>query len=154
GNGSHVKGIVTSFKGIQYTGIDISPTMVSEAQHINTGLDNVTFLLTDGNTIPFDESLFDKIFTANTIYFWSGAQDYAIEIARVLRPGGIFSIAFIPKSTMQHIPFAKFGFTFYNTAAVTSLLQRARLSVIKESLQTEFVTSNSGEKVEREFVII
>jgi len=154
GNANHVKAISAIADGAKYVGIDISPAMIAEATRLNAGLANVNFLLTDGNSIPFGDSQFNKLFTANTIYFWQHPQDYANEIARVLQPGGLAAIAFIPKSTMQYIPFAKFGFTLYDAETVANLLTSAGLTVIDTILKTEFVTSNSGEKIEREFVII
>jgi ubiquinone/menaquinone biosynthesis C-methylase UbiE len=154
GNGSHVKDLVSTGNGIVYNGIDISETMVNEAQKLNAGLQNVSFTLSDGGHIHFGESRFDKIFTCNTIYFWKDSQAYANEIARVLKPGGILSIGFIPESTMQHIPFAKYGFVMYDIETVADILKGAGFSIASAVTEKEFVTSNSGEQIEREFVIL
>lgn len=154
GNGVHVKDILSTNKSVIYTGIDISGTMVAEAQKLNEGLPNVSFHLTDGEHIPFGDNNFTKIFTDNTIYFWSQPKAYANEIVRVLQPGGLISIGFIPKSTMQKIPFAKYGFTLYDTEAVTALLTAAGLEVQNVLAETEMVMSNSGEQIEREFVVM
>lgn len=153
GNGSHVKDIITA-KEIEYHGIDISETMVTEAQKLNAGLNSVFFHLSDGNKIDFDADTFDKIFTTNTIYFWQHPAEYTNEIKRVLKPGGILSIGFIPKSTMEKIPFAKFGFVLYDIETVSKLLESSGLSVLSAVTEKEFVTSNSGEQIEREFVIL
>jgi len=154
GNGGHVKDIITIAKNITYFGIDISETMVEEAENINGDLENVSFRLTDGEHIPFSEKHFDAVFTCNTIYFWKDPQDYANEIARVMKEGGIVSISFIPKSTMQKIPFTKYGFTLYDIESVTSLMQNTGLTIISAVTDTEMVRSNSGEKIEREFVVL
>lgn len=153
GNGSHVKDILTS-STTEYHGIDISETMVTEAQKLNSGLKNAFFHLSDGNHITFEANIFDKIFTTNTIYFWQHPQAYSDEIARVLKSGGIVSIGFIPKSTMEKIPFAKFGFVLYDVETVTRLLEISGFSVLVANTEKEFVTSNSGEQIEREFVIL
>ncbi|MES2485270.1 MAG: methyltransferase domain-containing protein, partial [Bacteroidota bacterium] len=110
--------------------------------------------LTDGKTIPFGNAVFSQVATANTIYFWEDPQAYATEIARVMKPGGILAIGFIPKSTMQHIPFAKYGFTLYDAEDVTKLLALSGLEVQHIELNSEFVTSNSGEQIEREIMVI
>jgi ubiquinone/menaquinone biosynthesis C-methylase UbiE len=154
GNGSHVKDIINNVANLQYFGIDISETMVEEAEKLNTAYENASFRLTDGEHIPFSENHFNKIFTCNTIYFWNDPQDYSYELFRVLKPGSIVSIGFIPKSTMQHIPFAKFGFVLYDIEAVTKLLEKAGFTNIEAKTEKEFVTSNSGEQIEREFVIL
>lgn len=154
GNACHVKNLLAKANGINYTGIDISPAMINEAQKRNEGIDNVTFKWADGKGIPFSENCFTKIFTANTIYFWDTPQEYANEIARVLQPGGIVAIAFIPKSTMQHIPFAKFGFTLYDVQTVIGLLTVAGLTLANTILGTEFVTAGNGGQIQREFAIV
>lgn len=154
GNGAHVASIINTVNHIEYHGIDISETMVTEAGKLNAAFGNVSFHHTDGKKIPFGECRFDTIFTANTIYFWEEPQAFANEIARVLKLGGILAIGFIPESTMKKIPFAKYGFTLYDIPAVTKLLESAGLTDINTVTATEFVTSNSGEKIEREFVVL
>ncbi len=153
GNGLHVKEIINAADDLDYFGIDISETMVLEAEKLNEQ-ENVSFRLTDGEHIPFSENHFDAAFTCNTIYFWKDPQDYAGEIARVLKPSGVIAIGFIPKSTMQKIPFAKYGFTLYDIETVTALMQGAGLTVTAAVTDTEMVMSNSGEQIEREFVVL
>ncbi|MHA3787161.1 class I SAM-dependent methyltransferase [Flavobacterium hauense] len=153
GNGAHVKDIVNA-ANVGYFGIDISETMIAEAEKLNTDIYNASFLLTNGEHIPFSEKHFDVIFTCNTIYFWKNPQEYAHEIARVLKPDGLVSIGFIPKSTMQKIPFAKYGFTLYDIETVSGLMNATGLTVIAADINTEMVMSNSGEQIEREFVIL
>lgn len=154
GNASHVKDIISKADNINYYGIDISETMVTEAQKINNGLLNVLFKLSDGNTVPFEDNYFDKIFTVNTIYFWKNPDSYLMEINRVLKPGGKISIGLIPESTMQHIPFAKYGFTLYNIETVNSMLNNNGFTDTTAVTETELIKSNSGEDIEREFVIL
>ena len=153
GNGAHVKDIVST-TDVDYNGIDISETMVAEAENLNADFENVSFRLTDGEHIPFSENHFDAVFTCNTIYFWKDPQDYANEIARVLKVNGVVSIGFIPKSTMQKIPFAKYGFTLYDIERVTGLMEASGLTVATAITDTEMVLSNSGEQIEREFVVL
>lgn len=153
GNGSHVKDLMAKAEGMHYTGIDISSTMVAEAQRLNAGLENVSFMITNGLEIPFDSYSFDKVFTTNTIYFWENPKEYAREIARVLKSSGIFSVGYIPESTMQKIPFAKYGFSMYSPAAVAAVLENAGFEIVSETPEKELVDSINGEKIEREIVI-
>lgn len=154
GNGNHVKDIVSKGNNISYNGVDISETMIAEAGRINGGLADVGFTLSDGDTIPFEDNYFDKVFTVNTIYFWKNPKNYAKEIYRVLKPGGMLSIGFIPKSTMQYIPFAKYGFTLYDVESVNSILKYCGFTDNNAVTETELVKSNSGEDIEREIVIL
>lgn len=154
GNGSHVKDIVSKGNNISYYGVDISETMVAEAGRINGGFADVIFTLSDRDTIPFEDNYFDKVFTVNTIYFWKNSKNYAKEIYRVLKPGGMLSIGFIPKSTMQYIPFAKYGFTLYDVESVNSILKYCGFTDSTAITETELVKSNSEEDIEREIVIL
>mgnify|MGYP006183231109 FL=1 len=153
GNASHVNYLLTKAGSLRYYGIDISETMVAEAQRINSGLLNVFFKLSDGHTVPFEDNYFNKIFTVNTIYFWKNPDSYLQEINRVLKPGGKISIGFIPESTMQHIPFAKYGFTLYSIEKVTDIMGNNGFTDSTAITETELIKSNSGEDIEREFVI-
>jgi len=154
GNGAHVSAIINTVANIEYHGIDISEIMVAEAKNLNASHTNVSFHHTNGTDIPFGESCFNKIFTANTIYFWEDPQAYTEELLRVLKAGGLLSIGFIPESTMKKIPFAKYGFILYDIPTVTELLENAGLIEINVFTNTELVTSNSGEKIQREFVVL
>jgi hypothetical protein len=55
---------------------------------------------------------------------------------------------------MQHIPFAKYGFTMHDTESVSALLQNAGMAITSTKTDKEFVTSNNGEQIEREILII
>lgn len=154
GNGAHVQYLINKARNLRYKGVDISETMIIEAAKINAAIPNTSFLLSDGKTIPFEDGSFDRVFTVNTIYFWKHPQAYADEIARVLRSGGVAAIGLIPKSTMQHIPFSKYGFTMYDTDSVSMLLKNAGLDITSAHPDKEFVTSSSGEQIEREILIV
>lgn len=154
GNGNHVNELLSISTDIHYTGIDISETMVSEAKKNFEGNRSVAFHLTDGLVINFPEAYFSKIYSTNTIYFWNDPQQYANEIARVLKAHGTVCIGFILESTMDKIPFAKYGFTLYNTDTVTELIETAGLVVTEAITATEMVLSNTGNEIEREFVLL
>ena len=153
GNASHVWKVLEKASGVNYQGVDISETMIAEAEKLNEGVANVFFRLTDGRALPFEEERFDKIFTTNTIYFWENPEEYGQEIHRVLKPGGLLSVGFIPKRIMEHIPFSKHGFTLYEESMVKSLLQDCGFTVTAEVTEKEIITGAHGEDIEREFVI-
>ena len=154
GNAAHIPYLLDKARDLQYKGIDISKIMVDEAARINAAIPNTSFLLSDGKTIPFQDGSFDRVFTVNTIYFWEQPQAYANEIARVLCKEGIVSIGLIPRSTMQYIPFSKYGFTMHDSASVSMLFKNVGLKVIGSETDKELVNSNSGEQIEREILIV
>jgi ubiquinone/menaquinone biosynthesis C-methylase UbiE len=157
GNGLHVADLVKSASNLTYTGIDISETMINEAIRLNGALvvdGTASFVLTDGLMLPFPDHSFDRIFTVNTIYFWRDPAGYAREIARVLRPGGKFVLAFAVKSFMEKLPFTSFGFTLYDKEPVEKLVLDAGLFIHETVEELDFTLGNLGQSVEREVVFV
>jgi len=79
GSGTHIDQIFGKNTTVNYSGIDISGTMVEETEercrgHIRTG--RVSLKLTDGKTIPFEKSVFSSVFSVNTLYFWDDVPGY------------------------------------------------------------------------------
>lgn len=157
GNGSHVAEILKDFRHLLYYGVDISELMVQEALKINkaeVAAGHADFSLSDGEKLNFADSYFSKVFTVNTLYFWKDPQAFLAEILRVLRPGGIFSLAFATKAFMQTLPFTKYNFSLYSCAEGRELLQNNGFDIIDISVTTEKVMSNAALMVDREVVVI
>lgn len=157
GNGSHLKMLMKQAKKLNYTGIDISETMIEEATRINkkfVDAGQAIFSLSDGVHINFPAHTFHKIFTVNTLYFWKDAKAYATEIYKALKPGGYFCIGFADKSFMEQLPFTKWDFQFYNTQMVRDLLEEVGFDVIKVWEEKEQVTNNIGMDVKRDIIVI
>jgi SAM-dependent methyltransferase len=157
GNAQHLGQLMGVAKNIQYYGVDVSETMITEAKKINAlfvSSGKVSFLHSDGQLIPFPKNTFDKIFTVNTIYFWENPNQYMAEIIRVLISGGILSIAFVDKESMEKMPFAQHGFQLYDLERINTFLSQFKLSNKQIVRQKELVNSVDGTKVEREFIIL
>ncbi|RAJ08544.1 methyltransferase family protein [Chitinophaga skermanii] len=157
GNGGHAPYAIAKAAGTTYYGIDISATMVAAAKEKNTELiaaNRAHFQLGDGITLPYQASFFNKVFTVNTLYFW---QDYAqqlAEINRVMQPGGILCIAIRSKSFMEKLPFTKFGFRMFEANDVITLLLENGFTPMHVVKATEEGTTNSGEKFEKDRLLI
>ncbi|OIQ20132.1 MAG: hypothetical protein BM557_05525 [Flavobacterium sp. MedPE-SWcel] len=154
GNGNHIIDVITLGSNLMYHGIDISETMILEAKKNNIQFQNVSFQLTNGENIPFKNDSFDKIFTVNTIYFWENDLAYATEIARVMKEKAVLSIGFIPKSAMEQIPFTKYNFNKKDIQSVINLLEKVGLKIKDTITDVEMVFSNTGEEIEREYVVL
>lgn len=154
GNGEHVAVFVARVAGLRYEGIDISDTMVEEAERSFLGEPDVNFSLSDGSTISFADDSFDKILTVNTLYFWEDPEVYAREIRRVLRPGGTLCLAFALRSFMEHLPFTAFGFQLYEPDEVEKILKTAGFAEWRLFREKETIRSNTGEEVEREYALL
>ena len=77
--------------GVQYTGIDTSHTMVREAERVNAKLvtsRHVRFLLAAAEQMPFDDDVFDRVFSIGVAHFWPKPEISLTEALRVLQPRG------------------------------------------------------------------
>lgn len=157
GNGGHINYLLQKAEPLKYFGIDISETIIIEAKRINESFikeNKVSFKLSDGESIPFESQIFDKIFTVNTIYFWKNPIQYLKEIKRVLKPKGLFALCFADKSFMQSLPFTQYGFELYHQETATKLLNESGFVLEEVEMQTEEIQSNAGGTVTRNYYTI
>lgn len=157
GNGFFVKDILSHHNTIKYTGCDISPVMVEEARRQNqkfVRIGQAQFYLASADKLPFEEELFDKIFTVNTIYFWSDPKVALSEIRRVLKPKGQIVIAVRPKSVMEHYPFVKYGFTMFNKTDLKNLLIANSFKLTSIVEKEEPPQEINGEKLPVETLLV
>ena len=85
-------------------GLDFSTDMYNQAFFYNRGLIRLGVVnLTLGNSsdMPYKDEQFDKICTANTLYFWQPPEVHLAEVFRVLKPGGQFVLGFRDKEQMD-----------------------------------------------------
>jgi SAM-dependent methyltransferase len=156
GNCGHLSLLLKDAPGAQYYGLEISPTMKAEAERLNHFLlakHAIHFSVYDGKTIPFPDGSFDRIFTVNTIYFWSEPEKFIREIARVAKPDGFILITFADKRFMQQLPFVKERFRLYDKADLERLAKAAGLIVASIQEKTEQVKSKTGDSVERNYFV-
>ncbi|AGA77349.1 class I SAM-dependent methyltransferase [Echinicola vietnamensis] len=157
GSAMHVGPLLAEADGLQYAGLEISQLMHEEAKkHNTTWIDEgkAAFYQYDGKKAPFESGSFDKIFTVNTIYFWSEPKKTTMELKRLLADEGSLVIAFAQKRFMENLPFTKYGFTFYDDENVIELMAAVGLVPLEQSDVTETVKSKAMEEVEREFTVM
>ena len=157
GNGAHVDELMSDLVGVHYTGVDISETMIGEANKMNEDLisqQKVSFELSNGETLPFKDDSFDKIFSVNTIYFWKNPKDYAQEIFRILKVGGTFCLALAARSFMEKMPFTQYGFHLYDKESAMELMRTTGFYVDEIIEEPDITIGNMGQQVEREIVVL
>jgi len=157
GNGLHIKYLFEKNPNINYIGIDVSELMVQEATKLNSEFTNngkAIFELTDGEIIEKENNSINAIFTVNTLYFWKNPKQYLQELFRVLKNDGQLILGFVPKSTMEKIPFTKYGFELYDNENVQNLLEEIGFKIDKIISETEEVLSNTGDKKIRTFTVL
>ncbi|MPS71807.1 MAG: class I SAM-dependent methyltransferase [Chryseobacterium sp.] len=154
GNAGHLSYLLDFAENIKYSGLEISETMKSEAESINSKyLSQADFQLYDGNKIPFENESFDKIMTVNTIYFWENPVEFFNEIYRVLRKDGSFVLTFAKKEFMKNLPFTA-DFKLYNYEDVEELVAHTNFKRMIRSDKEEWITSKTGTFVKREYKVL
>jgi len=157
GNAGHVEFIFDQDENIKYYGLEMSELMFQEARQINRNYvsqKQAFFSIYEGNTIPFEDDSFNKVFTVNTIYFWQEPEKLLSEIYRVLQPKGILCITFAEESFMKQLPFTQFEFELYSTEKVEKLIEKSSFKIINKETLTEKVKSKTGELVDRSFTTL
>ena len=157
GNARHVEFIFEQAENIKYYGLEMSELMFQEARQINRNYvsqKQAFFSVYDGNTIPFEDNAFNKVFTVNTIYFWQEPEKLLLEIYRVLQLKGILCITFAEESFMKQLPFTQFEFELYSTEKAENLIEKSPFKIINKETLTEKVKSKTGELVDRAFTTL
>lgn len=92
--GSGVHGVRLSQQGMQVTGVDISPSLVTHANELarDKGLENVTFVVGDMREAPCAETCDAVTILSQSFGFFDTEGDMAVlrAIHTALRPGGRF----------------------------------------------------------------
>lgn len=152
-NGFFVGRLFKNNEDIQYTGMDLSRDMIKAAEQLNASLvesGKAKFVSGDVVDLPFEDNSFDRIFTVNTLYFWSDPQRGMAELRRVLRPGGTLIIAIRSKETMMNMPFTEFGFQLYTKQNLDDLYKESGFGKYHLHSYEEDVTLPSGAIVHME----
>lgn len=111
-------------------GIEISKEMIAAAKKKNQQLitsGKLNLIEASLEKIPARDESFDKVFTANTIYFWPNLAANIQEVKRTLKPGGIFYCAIRAKSEMLQQPVIR-----NNQDTFNNLFEKEELKIFLE----------------------
>jgi len=72
-------------------GIDISDKMIELARKSSASYSNVTFEVAGADHLPFLDQEFTHAFSMESLYYYEDMAAALSEVARVLRPGGLFA---------------------------------------------------------------
>lgn len=92
GVGRYSRAMAADFDSV--TGLDVSAGMIEQAQQ-HAGLPNISYQLSDGQSLPFGDQSADVIFSAFVFQHFDSteyASEYFREMARVLKPGGTMMV--------------------------------------------------------------
>ncbi len=157
GNGYFAGDIISQADNVTYFGCDYSQEMVDASnrknvEHIVSG--KATFVCGNADTMPFDDNTFDKILTANTIYFWDDVAKTFSEIKRVLKASGKLVIAVRPEALMKTYPMTKYGFTTYTAERLQKLITDNGFEVINVREEEEPAQEMNGQELKLASLIV
>jgi ubiquinone/menaquinone biosynthesis C-methylase UbiE len=109
-------------------GVDLSETMVSIARKKNRKyMEEGRVKIRQGSfeEMSYRDIFFDKVCSANTIYFWSDPEDTAEKILKILKPGGKLVIGFGDKEQLKKKTLSSEVFRFYSHNEVKNILKNS-----------------------------
>jgi ubiquinone/menaquinone biosynthesis C-methylase UbiE len=121
--------------GARLVGIDASEGMIAEARHKHDGDARFTFEKGDASRLPLEDASFDAVFSTVSFHHWGDQAGGLREVARVMRPGGLFVLADI-KMPFLFILRRLFNrgdrANFLGGEAIRRLLEQPPLSILME----------------------
>jgi ubiquinone/menaquinone biosynthesis C-methylase UbiE len=115
-------------------GIEISNDMINKVKnknkkYIDSGI--LKIFLENTSETSFENNIFDKIYTINTIYFWQELDKCFSEIKRIIKPDGIFINVIYTKEYLNKIIYTKYGFNKYSTEEMENITKDNGMEIIK-----------------------
>ena len=103
---------------------------VSQNNKLNIKEGKLKLFLEDISKTSFEENVFDKIYTVNTIYFWNELEKSFSEIKRTLKPDGKFLNVIYTKEYLDKIVYTKYGFKKYTVEEIIDITERNGMKII------------------------
>jgi SAM-dependent methyltransferase len=157
GNGQLIPELLALADDLTYTGIDISETMVTEAETFNAErikLGTVEVRIASSSAIPFPSASFDRVLALNTIYFWSDPSKDLAEIRRVLRPNGRLVLGCLDPAGTKTAPVYKQGFRFYEKEQLIDMLKTAGFLEVTIDVFHEVRKLSDGGSISTDYFIV
>jgi ubiquinone/menaquinone biosynthesis C-methylase UbiE len=114
-------------------GADISEDALEIAKRQLAGT-NVELLRCPVDDTPLEDATVDKALTINTIYFWEDLASGFEEIARVLKPEGIFTSTHYTNRALESYSHTQFGYRMRTEQEVVSAAEIAGFTVQIKSI--------------------
>ena len=90
GTGRLLRAVAGMWPGAQLTGVDLSEPMIEAGKKLAP---DIRFHIAPAEKLPLEDQTFDIVLSSLTLHHWNNAEQGVHEIARVIRPGGLFCLA-------------------------------------------------------------
>lgn len=124
--------------GTNLKGIEISPNMIQIAERNSKEYafeDRVQYVKGDAQEMPFDDNMFDAVFTNGSLHEWPEPMKIFNQIQRVLKPGGKYCIIDLRRDMS---PFVK---CFMKAVTKPKEIRSGLISSIKAAYTVEEIRS-------------
>jgi ubiquinone/menaquinone biosynthesis C-methylase UbiE len=104
GGGPNISRLLQRAAG--FTGVDRSADAVGAAERrfaTARRAGKARFVVGGVEALPFEGSRFSKAISVHTVYFWADIKRGLAELQRVLKPGGLLVLGFLPKDKMDRL---------------------------------------------------
>ena len=88
GTGEFERLALARFPRVRFTGVDVTPAMVAQAQRKLCDTPQVTWCIAQAEHLPFTDEHFDVVVCGNVLHHVRDTAQFAQECARVLRAAG------------------------------------------------------------------
>lgn len=115
-----------------YTGIDTSSSIIETANRRNRIFvknKKMSFSCQDVSNMAFICGDFSKVYTINTVYFWSDPAKSMSEICRVLKHNGVFINTLYSNETLSRFSHTQSGYKRYTTEELVGLGEKIGFTV-------------------------
>ena len=92
GHGGGASWLARTYSPTHYTGLDLNPKGIAFCRQRHP-LPNLTFIQGDAENLPFPAAAFDAVLNVEASHCYPHFPKFLAEVARVLRPGGVFLYA-------------------------------------------------------------
>jgi SAM-dependent methyltransferase len=95
GGGRNAKELLRRYPGAKLTALDYSEVSVEKTKKTNKSeIDAGRCAVVQGSVaeLPFAEGQFELATAFETVYFWPGLEKCFVQVAKALKPGGLFMI--------------------------------------------------------------
>jgi ubiquinone/menaquinone biosynthesis C-methylase UbiE len=157
GNGREIPRVLALASNLSYLGIDISETMVADAEAFNADAmraGQVRLVLGSSSAIPAEDHAFDKALALNTLYFWPQPLEDLQELRRVLRPGGRLVLGALAPHSAATLAVFQHGFRLYEQPEIKALLAGAGFAKVTIDTVNETITPPTGQPWNRDYFIV
>lgn len=90
GRGGGASFVARYHRPAKLTGADFSPQAVALSRKRHAAVPNLAFVVGDAERLPFPDASFDAVLNVESSHCYGHVDRFLAEVARVLRPGGVF----------------------------------------------------------------